>query len=165
MTKRRTPGTFEAAAHQILARFGEGAGDLIGLKGASRIRKATDVDSDNHSPLNLVQALTLDLAYHAETGEGFPHFEAYRAQVEGFDGGKPVSPVARLAAISTEASDVGRVFAAAMDPSSPGGVTITPLEADEIAREGDEAIRAIRNAVADAQRLARGRVDSAEEGA
>lgn len=156
MTKRRTPGTFEAAGHRILAHFGEDAGAIIGLKGgAARIRKATDVDSDSHSPLNLVQALALDTAFHSETGEGFPHFEAFRAQVEAFDGGKPVSPVARISRIHAMASELTGAFAASMDPDSPGGVHVTPCEADQIDAHGEAAIQAIRNAMSDARRLSK----------
>lgn len=154
--KPRIAGTFPDALAKIAGELtADGAGSLIGV-GRSRIYAAMDADQINHSPLNLDQALRLDVAFHEETGHEGPLLRAYRQQYDAkiselTDG---LDPVARLGQIGKEVGDVIQALANSIDPKSKRGSDISRREGLDILKEIDELMRVLEATSGDVRRRA-----------
>jgi len=135
--KPRVTGSFSDAVSRVAGELtAVGAGEVIGV-GRGRIYAATDPDQDNYSPLNVEQALKLDVAYHQACGKEGPIMRAYHQQYEDAitqsEGG--VDLVVRIGQIGKEAGDVVDRIAKALDPNSLHGRELSRREAMEILKE------------------------------
>ena len=82
MTKRRAPLSIEQALQRIA---GQMAGGVDGMAAAVTRQPGTVrawMDPDRPEQVRIEAAITLDLAYQAEGGEGAPIYEAYLARLE-----------------------------------------------------------------------------------
>jgi len=143
--KLRNAGTFSDATTKIAGELSAAtAGQIIGTS-PSRIYAAADRDQANHSPLNLEQALSLDVAFHQATGREGPFLAAFKHQYRCMtqEAPRPASIVSQIGDVSKEFGEAIHSLSVISDPNGDGGVATTPNEALRALKEIYEAIHAL----------------------
>lgn len=126
MTKLRDPRDFPAAIEAIARELGFAeAGAVVG-KTDHLIRKWADPDADQKPSLD--QATALDAAMLMRTGR-HPIADALLRKLDDIAAEHDAAPVLdRFVGVVASLSDIGTAFRAAVDPSGPGGASITYAE-------------------------------------
>lgn len=143
LMKPRTPGTIEDALARIAGRLGfDRAGrDVLGHASGSRLRQCADPEQDT-AHISVRDAIKLDHAYVAETGEAPPILTAYAERLAELSTDAPAhavkTPVSRVLEIVGEvgelSADVEKVF---------GDGRMTPVEHAKLDKDIKDAMRAL----------------------
>lgn len=131
--KLRTPKSFAAAVTKIMAALSdERCAEILG-RSDSLIRKWAD--PDHPSLPTLPQAVILDILYAKEGHGESPILDVYKDLVnDALEEQSNVAVDIMLSALSVQGAvgNLSEAIRAALDPSGPGGVVITPHERQTI---------------------------------
>ncbi|MCM0018411.1 MAG: hypothetical protein NBV67_00290 [Tagaea sp.] len=114
VVKPRHPISWAGAATKIMGALGLGAAAAIG-KSDALIRRFADPDLDDEP--KLTQALALDAAFVAATGESAPFLRVYETRLRAMTASiahDPVAPATRFLDVTSEIGDVSTLLSTAL---------------------------------------------------